>query len=1144
MNPVFLQENIDKRPNEGKIMSTVSQIQEIYIGLLGRAADAEGLAYWQAEIDGGVLTIEELRANIVNEQAEYASGLGTLSRAQLVNTLYNNLFNRDAEEAGLEYWVNGDGSSVNADQLVLALSDGASASDTLVLDNRTTAATYYTNNVTTYDASEAASVISGVGSTTASVDAAKASVDAGTVGSGAGTTFVLTTDIDAVSGTSLDDTITGLLGTSGSYNVGDNVNGGSGTDVINLIAGSHTDGAAGLVSLDAVETVNIRLVGTATDTLTVNANDFSGVTTLSNASSLSATTLQVSGVELTTNIAVHGNTDVNVGFVNTSTSDATVYATLVSVGSDTTATTMGSASAAATANLDLDLANGGLLQNISVDIQGSANIARIEAGSNVDTLTLTGSGNAFLATDDTYTTIDASEVTGNIELGVTGASDVTVTMGAGDDTLALGTSISNDDVVDGGDGSDTLSFTIAGFNRNVVATNFETVEVTFDDAAGGNVSFSGSDAMTVDVAASTASGDAQINDLADSSIISITDDTIDAVSAAYVTGSLVATVNVGSSTGEVDLDSLTVNEAATVNLNITGTGADIAAMSFDSDVTAINITTSGSEANLEFGSGGTGNDMSIGGATALTFTTNGSGEIALDEDVAGGSSLTSITVSTNGATAASASLLDVSATGLTTMTLNASAADITVQDMVIGTNGSATTTDFTMTIDQGVEQDVTISETTAVGGIDYNLVITSESSGSTTIGDFGFTKGNATAIPATVTIDALTVGTGAVVDLADFNYTGAETAGQIEIGTITVASEGGFSIFDGGSGLEASAITNVDVGDLTLDIGTSASAIVGTILTTGGAIGALTIDVGVAGSARTTAFDVSAMGAIDLMVGSAAQIDIGAISAQEGVGAIELDGSEGGDITFGVIHATSIGAIVASGDMDVTFGTLSAATIGSIDASNMGVSGAFTIDLSGIQGAAEIEVGAATNTITSGVGNDVITLSSGTTGNDVIQYTATGQGTDQITNFFAGSTGADQIEISTAAATNFEDADGSAVLNAADVDLSAVITAAATTLVATDNVIVLGTAFGSTSDMTSFFDDISFATAAMASANILVAWTDGTDSYVTLVDADGAGSAAATTLASAGHTITTSTLATLEGVTPGALDTTNFDFIT
>jgi len=640
MNPVFLQENIDKRPNEGKIMSTVSQIQEIYIGLLGRAADAEGLAYWQAEIDGGVLTIEELRANIVNEQAEYASGLGTLSRAQLVNTLYNNLFNRDAEEAGLEYWVNGGGASVNADQLVLALSDGASASDTLVLDNRTTAATYYTNNVTTYDASEAASVISGVGSTTASVDAAKASVDAGTVGSGAGTTFVLTTDIDAVSGTSLDDTITGLLGTSGSYNVGDNVNGGSGTDVINLIAGSHTDGAAGLVSLDAVETVNIRLVGTATDTLTVNANDFSGVTTLSNASSLSATTLQVSGVELTTNIAVHGNTDVNVGFVNTSTSDATVYATLVSVGSDTTATTMGSASAAATANLDLDLANGGLLQNISVDIQGSANIARIEAGSNVDTLTLTGSGNAFLATDDTYTTIDASEVTGNIELGVTGASDVTVTMGAGDDTLALGTSISNDDVVDGGDGSDTLSFTIAGFNRNVVATNFETVEVTFDDAAGGNVSFSGSDAMTVDVAASTASGDAQINDLADSSIISITDDTIDAVSAAYVTGSLVATVNVGSSTGEVDLDSLTVNEAATVNLNITGTGADIAAMSFDSDVTAINITTSGSEANLEFGSGGTGNDMSIGGATALTFTTNGSGEIALDEDVAGGSSLT------------------------------------------------------------------------------------------------------------------------------------------------------------------------------------------------------------------------------------------------------------------------------------------------------------------------------------------------------------------------------------------------------------------------------------------------------------------------------------------------------------------------
>ncbi|HIM07626.1 MAG TPA: DUF4214 domain-containing protein, partial [Gammaproteobacteria bacterium] len=57
-------------------MTTAQQIQEIYVGLLGRSADADGLAYWTAEIDGNTLTIEQLRANIVNEQPEYAAGLG------------------------------------------------------------------------------------------------------------------------------------------------------------------------------------------------------------------------------------------------------------------------------------------------------------------------------------------------------------------------------------------------------------------------------------------------------------------------------------------------------------------------------------------------------------------------------------------------------------------------------------------------------------------------------------------------------------------------------------------------------------------------------------------------------------------------------------------------------------------------------------------------------------------------------------------------------------------------------------------------------------------------------------------------------------------------------------------------------------
>ncbi|NIB42091.1 DUF4214 domain-containing protein [Pseudomaricurvus alkylphenolicus] len=126
-------------------MSTIADtIQQLYIGLLGRAAAIPGLAYWTEEITSGILTIEQLRANIVNEQPEYLQGQGSMTRSDAVVALYQNLFEREPAPAGLEYWVNGGGSTVNFDQLVLALINGASEADSAVLAQKTEAAQSYT----------------------------------------------------------------------------------------------------------------------------------------------------------------------------------------------------------------------------------------------------------------------------------------------------------------------------------------------------------------------------------------------------------------------------------------------------------------------------------------------------------------------------------------------------------------------------------------------------------------------------------------------------------------------------------------------------------------------------------------------------------------------------------------------------------------------------------------------------------------------------------------------------------------------------------------------------------------------------------------------------------------------------------------
>lgn len=127
-------------------MSSVEKIQEIYIGLLGRAADQEGLQYWTQQYNSGVLSFDQIRANLVDSQAEYQSGLGSMSRADAVTELYNRFFHRAPETDGFDYWVNGGGVSVSFDQLVLALANGAGSEDRKTLNNKINISDYFTNN--------------------------------------------------------------------------------------------------------------------------------------------------------------------------------------------------------------------------------------------------------------------------------------------------------------------------------------------------------------------------------------------------------------------------------------------------------------------------------------------------------------------------------------------------------------------------------------------------------------------------------------------------------------------------------------------------------------------------------------------------------------------------------------------------------------------------------------------------------------------------------------------------------------------------------------------------------------------------------------------------------------------------------------
>jgi len=85
-------------------MATTSQtVQKLYIAYFGRPADPAGatnaakLVEWTGSPDALLVDF--------GKSAEYTSQFAGLTSAQIVNTIYNNLFGRNAEATGLNFWA-------------------------------------------------------------------------------------------------------------------------------------------------------------------------------------------------------------------------------------------------------------------------------------------------------------------------------------------------------------------------------------------------------------------------------------------------------------------------------------------------------------------------------------------------------------------------------------------------------------------------------------------------------------------------------------------------------------------------------------------------------------------------------------------------------------------------------------------------------------------------------------------------------------------------------------------------------------------------------------------------------------------------------------------------------------------------------
>ncbi len=424
---------------------TREQVAEIYVATFNRAPDTAGLDYW---VDSG-LTIEQIAASFFEQDETHEKYPDTLSNSEFVNTIYLNVYNRDADPDGLTYWVNElEAGTISRAEMIIAMVNGAQGTDQDTLDNKTEVGLYFAEKGTNLTYDQSVEAMKDVTSDPETVTDAKTEID---VWSSESNTIPLTKEIDEILGTDLDNTITALVAADtadNTLNPEDTINGGGGD---NTLAFTNEAAAATTTAIAHMSNVaTLAYTNSATAKQTINLAGTTGVQTISMDGASSAKTTFNEVVNI-----------VALELDGTSAATTKVNYTAAAVIGDNTMSIANNTEAAQTVNVQG-------VENINLTsgtVAGVVNTILLR-DTDLNKITVDGAGAMTLRTenanDTTASVIDLSAATGNIEVraGIVDKAGATITSGGGADTINLNT------------GADTVVYTQASqsqaFNADAI----------------------------------------------------------------------------------------------------------------------------------------------------------------------------------------------------------------------------------------------------------------------------------------------------------------------------------------------------------------------------------------------------------------------------------------------------------------------------------------------------------------------------------------------------------------------------------------------------------------------------------------------------------------------------------------------------
>jgi len=514
---------------------TTTQTQQLYLAYFGRPAEQAGLTYWTSQANATVTQVSAAFA----QSPEYTSVYGNLSRAQTIDTLYQNLFGRTAANNELNYWLNS--TDVSVSNLALALVNGATGTDRLLLDAKAQYAASVTGTAgnsasaqtvsQTFKAS-ATPIIIGTNTYT-SLANYKATVGA----NASDATYYTAAAVALAAQNSPVFAAANATAAAGTLSNGQTaLTGNTTVDFASKTAatiGLNAVNTDAVITLQGAQATSLAVTGTVAASTAATAQNAADQVDLGFSANAATTQFNTLTLGLTSN----GTTDAT-KFVGVNVTGLTELTSIDASGSSASLLVTGNASSPTLATITLGSGN----DTITASTSAAGAVAQtVNTGAGVDTITATavnaaltvnaGAGNdiitANLANNSAANLVvnagDGNDlVTVNAAVSTaTAAHTVSITLGAGTDTLALGANGNTINVANVGtiDLSNAAGIAAANtsINANLVkVTDFSSSDV-LDVTVGNNTLAATFSALNLAQAAS-ASGAATLAEAASSAV--------------------------------------------------------------------------------------------------------------------------------------------------------------------------------------------------------------------------------------------------------------------------------------------------------------------------------------------------------------------------------------------------------------------------------------------------------------------------------------------------------------------------------------------------------------------------------------------------------------------------------------------------